>query len=62
MTAQTLTSENRGTNELSDTDLDLAAGGHHHNQPSHNGGDVFAAGFIGGLAVVVGTVIVIGLL
>jgi bacteriocin-like protein len=55
MTTEILEFENREMSELSDTDLDQVTGGHH-------GSDVFTWGLIGGVAVVVGTVIVIGLL
>jgi bacteriocin-like protein len=55
MTVENLGLENREMSELSDTELDQVTGGHH-------GSDVFSWGLIGGVAVVVGTVIVIGLL
>ena len=55
MTTENLEYENREMTELSDGELDQVTGGHH-------GKDVFAWGLIGGVAVIVGTVIVIGLL
>ena len=55
MTTEISKYESREMSELSDTDLDQVTGGHH-------GKDVFAWGLIGGVAVIVGTVIVIGLL
>jgi hypothetical protein len=56
--------DNRETSDLSDTDLDLVTGGGHphHGGGGHNGADVFTWGLIGGVAVVVGSVIIIGLL
>lgn len=62
MNAAVLKYENRNVNELSDTDLDEVMGGRHHGGGGHNGADVFTWGLIGGVAVVVGTVIVVGLL
>ena len=62
MTAAVLKYESREMSEMSDTDLDEVMGGHHHGGGGHNGADVFTWGLIGGVAVVVGTVIVIGLL
>ena len=62
MTAAILKYENREVSELTDTDLDEVMGGRHHGGGGHNGADVFTWGLIGGLTVVVGTVIVIGLL
>ncbi len=55
MTTEILEYKNREMTELSDSDLDQVTGGHH-------GSDVFSWGLIGGVAVIVGTVIVIGLL
>lgn len=63
MTAAILKYDNRETSDLSDFDLDQVTGGHpHHGGGGHNGADVFTWGLIGGVAVVVGTVIIIGLL
>jgi hypothetical protein len=62
MTAAISKYENREMSDLSDADLDQVTGGRHHGGGGHNGADVFAVALIGGLAVVVGTVIVIGLL
>jgi hypothetical protein len=62
MTAAVLKYESREMSEMSDTDLDEVMGGRHHGGGGHPGADVFTWGLIGGVAVVVGTVIVIGLL
>ena len=62
MTAAILKYDNLETSDLSDTDLDQVTGGGHHGGGGHNGADVFTWGLIGGVAVVVGSVILIGLL
>lgn len=62
MTTEVLKWENRETCELSDTDLDQVTAGHHHGGGGHNGADVFSWAVIGGVAVLVGSVIVVGLL